>query len=48
MRPPWRPFVHGTALATEAGEILFFEDLYGLDRKLERLLGLPALASGAE
>ena len=40
--------LYGTALATEAGEILFFEDLYGLDRKLERLLGLPALASGAE
>jgi L,D-transpeptidase YcbB len=33
--------LYGTALATEAGPILFFEDLYGYDRKLEQQLGLP-------
>jgi murein L,D-transpeptidase YcbB/YkuD len=33
--------LYGTALATEAGPILFFDDLYGLDKKLERQLGLP-------
>ncbi|HEY1873005.1 MAG TPA: L,D-transpeptidase family protein [Steroidobacteraceae bacterium] len=32
--------LYGTALATEAGPILFFDDLYGLDRKLEGRLGL--------
>ena len=32
--------LYGTALATEAGPILFFDDLYGYDRKLERQLGL--------
>ena len=30
--------VYGTALALESGEVLFFEDLYGHDRKLEELL----------
>jgi L,D-transpeptidase YcbB len=33
--------LYGTALATEAGPILFFEDIYGYDRKLEQQLGLP-------
>jgi L,D-transpeptidase YcbB len=32
--------LYGTALATEAGPVLFFDDLYGLDQKLERQLGL--------
>jgi len=32
--------LYGTALASEAGPILFFNDLYGLDQKLERQLGL--------
>jgi murein L,D-transpeptidase YcbB/YkuD len=32
--------LYGTALATEAGPIEFFEDIYGHDRKLEGLLGL--------
>jgi len=32
--------LYGTALATEDGPILFFDDLYGLDKKLERQLGL--------
>ncbi|MFO1467358.1 MAG: L,D-transpeptidase family protein [Steroidobacteraceae bacterium] len=30
--------LYGTVLATEGGPILFFEDLYGLDRQLEHLL----------
>jgi murein L,D-transpeptidase YcbB/YkuD len=32
--------LYGTALATEAGPIQFFDDLYGLDKKLELQLGL--------
>ena len=32
--------LYGTALATEAGPVLFFDDIYGLDRKLEQQLGL--------
>lgn len=32
--------LYGTALATEAGPILFFDDIYGYDKKLERELGL--------
>ena len=32
--------LYGTALATEGGPVLFFEDLYGYDKKLERQLGL--------
>lgn len=32
--------LYGTALATEEGPVLFFDDLYGHDRKLEKLLGL--------
>ncbi len=36
--------LYGTVLATESGDVLFFEDLYGEDKKLERLLGLgPAI-----
>jgi L,D-transpeptidase YcbB len=35
--------LYGTALATEAGPILFFEDIYGYDRKLEQKLGLEPL-----
>ena len=34
--------LYGTALATEAGPVLFFEDIYGYDRKLEKQLGLTA------
>jgi murein L,D-transpeptidase YcbB/YkuD len=33
--------LYGTALATEAGPIQFFDDIYGLDKKLEGQLGLP-------
>ncbi len=32
--------LYATALATEGGPVLFFEDLYGYDRKLEQQLGL--------
>ena len=32
--------LYGTALASEAGPVLFFNDLYGLDQKLESQLGL--------
>jgi murein L,D-transpeptidase YcbB/YkuD len=32
--------LYATALATEAGPILFFDDIYGYDKKLEEQLGL--------
>jgi len=32
--------LYGTALATEAGSMMFFNDIYGHDKKLERELGL--------
>jgi murein L,D-transpeptidase YcbB/YkuD len=32
--------LYATALATEDGKVLFFEDIYGHDRKLEKLLAL--------
>ena len=32
--------LYGTAMATEAGPVEFFDDIYGLDRKLESQLGL--------
>ncbi len=35
--------LYGTALATEAGPTDFFDDIYGQDRKLEILLGLPRI-----
>lgn len=35
--------LYGTALATEEGPVLFFDDLYGHDRKLEQLLRLPPI-----
>lgn len=31
--------LYATALATEEGDVLFFEDIYGHDRKVEALLG---------
>ncbi len=41
--------LYGTAMATEAGPVDFFADIYGHDRRLERLLGLPAVSRvGAE
>ena len=36
--------LYATALATEAGQVLFFDDIYGYDRKLERQLGLPPVS----
>jgi murein L,D-transpeptidase YcbB/YkuD len=39
LRTPIRVFiVYGTAVATESGTVLFFEDLYGHDASLARLL----------
>jgi len=41
---PVRVFVvYGTAVATEARTVLFFDDIYGHDRRLEALLGLEPL-----
>lgn len=38
---PIRVFVvYGTVVATEAGRVLFLDDIYGHDRRLEALLGL--------
>jgi murein L,D-transpeptidase YcbB/YkuD len=37
--------LYGTAVATEDGAVHFFEDLYGEDRRLERLLSLDPIAS---
>jgi hypothetical protein len=34
-------------LAKEDGEVLFFSDLYGQDRRLERLLGLAPIPRAA-
>jgi murein L,D-transpeptidase YcbB/YkuD len=31
-------FLYGTAIATESGRILFFDDIYGHDRRLAELL----------
>jgi len=36
--------LYGTALATEAGPVQFFEDVYGHDARLAALLHLPPLA----
>ncbi len=35
--------LYATALATEAGPVYFFDDIYGYDRKLEGQLGLAAV-----
>ena len=44
LKEPIRVMIlYGTALATEAGAVDFFEDIYGHDRKLETLLGLPTI-----
>ncbi len=39
-RPIRVMILYGTALATEAGPVMFFDDIYGHDRKLAKLLGL--------
>jgi len=36
--------LYATALATEAGPVMFFDDIYGYDRKLERQLGLKPVS----
>ena len=40
-RPIRVMILYGTVLATEAGTVLFFDDIYGHDRKLATLLHLP-------
>ncbi len=41
LRVPIRVMIlYGTAMATEAGPVQFFEDIYGHDRKLEEMLAL--------
>jgi len=37
--------VYATALAHEDGTVVFFDDIYGHDRRLEQLMGLPATKS---
>jgi L,D-transpeptidase YcbB len=39
--------LYGTAMATEAGPVQFFDDIYGHDRKLEALLSLQPVISTA-
>jgi murein L,D-transpeptidase YcbB/YkuD len=39
--------LYGTAMATEAGPVQFFDDIYGHDRKLEVLLHLRPVNSAA-
>jgi murein L,D-transpeptidase YcbB/YkuD len=46
LKTPIRVLIlYGTALATEDGTIMFFDDIYGHDRRLEGLLGLPLLTA---
>jgi murein L,D-transpeptidase YcbB/YkuD len=40
--------LYGTVLAKEDGEVLFFHDIYGQDRRLERLLALPRAGAPRE
>lgn len=47
-RPIQVMILYGTALATESGETLFFEDIYGHDRRLEALLRAASVNVGAE
>jgi murein L,D-transpeptidase YcbB/YkuD len=42
-RPITVLILYATALATEAGPVMFFDDIYGYDKKLERQLALPAV-----
>jgi murein L,D-transpeptidase YcbB/YkuD len=39
--------LYATAMATEAGPVQFFDDIYGHDRKLEALLHLAPVNSAA-
>jgi len=45
IRPIRVLILYGTALATEDGKTLFFNDIYGHDLRLERLLRLPPVAT---
>lgn len=46
LRKPIRVMIlYGTAMATEAGPVQFFDDIYGHDRKLEALLELRPVNS---
>jgi murein L,D-transpeptidase YcbB/YkuD len=48
LREPIRVMIlYGTAMATEAGPVQFFDDIYGHDRKLEALLSLRPVNSAA-
>jgi murein L,D-transpeptidase YcbB/YkuD len=48
LRRPLRVFViYGTAVATEGGSVLFFEDIYGHDAQLQRLLHASRLPNQA-
>jgi murein L,D-transpeptidase YcbB/YkuD len=40
--------LYGTVLATEAGDVMFFEDIYGHDRKVEALLGLGTASAAPQ
>jgi murein L,D-transpeptidase YcbB/YkuD len=44
-RPVHVMLLYGTALATEDGRMLFFDDIYGLDRRLAELLRRAAVTS---
>ena len=45
VRPIRVIILYGTVLAKEDGEVLFFDDLYGQDRRLERLLALAPVTN---
>jgi L,D-transpeptidase YcbB len=48
LREPIRVMIlYGTAMATEAGPVQFFDDIYGHDSKLEALLNLRPVNSAA-
>jgi murein L,D-transpeptidase YcbB/YkuD len=48
LREPIRVMIlYGRAMATEAGPVQFFDDIYGHDRKLEVLLRLRPVNSAA-
>lgn len=44
-RPVHVLILYGTAIATEDGKVHFVDDIYGQDRRLERLLGLTPVAA---
>ena len=48
VRPIRVIILYGTVLAKEDGEVLFFDDLYGQDRRLERLLALAPVTKNRQ